>query len=65
MNVFKAKSDQELSVTLGEKREEIRVMRFGTAGSKNRDVRAQRKARRDVARVLTEQKVRSMSVPSK
>lgn len=56
--MIKEKNDTDLATMLAEKREELRLFRFGTAGSATRDVRAVRKARRTVARILTEQKVR-------
>jgi ribosomal protein L29 len=37
-----------------DKREELRVLRFGTAGSKNRNVKAARNLRKDIARALTQ-----------
>ncbi len=58
MKEIKEKNDAELKTLLEEKREELRVFRFGTAGSAVRDVRAVRKARHMVARILTEQKIR-------
>ena len=58
MKELKEKNDTDLATMLAEKREELRLFRFGTAGSATRDVRAVRKARRTVARILTEQKVR-------
>ena len=58
MKEIKAKNDNELVAFLSEKREELRVSRFGTAGSKTRDVRASRKTRRNIARALTEMKLR-------
>lgn len=54
MKDIKEKKDTELATLLSEKREEVRVFRFGTTGSKVRDVRAQRKTRRTIARILTE-----------
>jgi len=54
MKEIKAKNDAELHTFLTEKREELRVFRFGTAGSKVRDVRSARKTRRAIARALTE-----------
>ncbi len=51
-NHFKDKSPKELADALAEKREEVRVLRFGTSG-KNRDAFAQRKARRAIAQILT------------
>lgn len=62
MNDIKAKNDKELTDLLTEKREEMRAFRFGTAGSKTRDVRAQRKTRRSVARILTEVNARKTHV---
>ena len=58
MEAVKTKNDKELTEMLTEKREEVRLFRFGTAGSAARDVRAPRKARRMVARILTEQRAR-------
>lgn len=58
MKEITEKNDSELETMLKEKREELRVLRFGTAGSKTRDVHATRKARHAVARILTEQKLR-------
>ncbi|MBX9906845.1 50S ribosomal protein L29 [Patescibacteria group bacterium] len=58
MKEIKEKNDKDLAAFLTEKREEVRVFRFGTAGSKVRDVRAQRKTRRMIARVLTEMNAR-------
>ncbi len=37
-----------------DKREELRVLRFGIAGSKNRNVKAARTLRKEVARALTQ-----------
>lgn len=62
MKDLKEKDPKALASLLAEKREEIRVIRFGTSGSRVRDVRAQRKARRDIARVLTEMKRRESAV---
>lgn len=36
-----------------EKREELRTLRFGSAGSKNRDVKQAQKLRKEIARALT------------
>lgn len=56
---IKEKNDADLATLLSLKREELRVLRFGTAGSQTRDVRTTRKTRRNVARILTEMKVRA------
>jgi ribosomal protein L29 len=37
-----------------EKREELRALRFGVAGSKNRNVKHARNLRKDIARALTQ-----------
>ena len=37
-----------------DKREELRALRFGVAGSKNRNVKAARSLRKEVARALTQ-----------
>ena len=50
----KGKNKGELEKTLQEKREAIRVFRFGTAGGRAKNVKEGRNNRRDVARILTE-----------
>ena len=47
-------SDKELEKSIRDKRAKLSDIRFGVAGSKNRDVREARNMRRDVARMLTE-----------
>lgn len=44
---------EDLTKLVTEKREELRVLRFNVAGSKNRDVKAAQKLRKDIARALT------------
>lgn len=46
-------SKEELIKLAQDKREELRVLRFGVAGSKNRNVKAARGLRKEVARALT------------
>lgn len=48
------KSREELVKALNEKREDLRNFRFGSAGSKTRDVKAGTTAKKDIARILTE-----------
>ncbi len=43
----------ELLKLAEDNREELRVLRFGVAGSKNRNVKAARTLRKEVARALT------------
>ena len=48
-----AKKDAELQELLKEKREALRVFRFGVAGSKTRNVKEGKNLRKDIARILT------------
>jgi ribosomal protein L29 len=50
---IKKKSDHELSEFIKEKRESVRQERFATAGSRGRNVKSIREAKRDIARALT------------
>jgi ribosomal protein L29 len=47
---------EDLIKLVGDKREELRALRFSVAGSKNRDVKAASKLRKDIARALTQLK---------
>lgn len=47
------KTKADLAKLLGEKKEALRVFRFGAAGAKNKNVKAGRALRKDIARVLT------------
>jgi len=51
---YKDKPKKDLLKTLMEKREDFRKLRFGTAGSKNRNVKEGRTIRKDIARIMTE-----------
>ena len=48
------KSTGELVKTLGEKRKTLYDFRFGTAGSKTRNVKEGRNLKKEIARVMTE-----------
>ena len=61
MTDFKKYSVADLQKELAEKREELRKFRFAESGSRTRDVRAGRTARRDIARLLTELKAREIA----
>jgi ribosomal protein L29 len=50
---IKTKTSQDLTKLLTEKREALRVFRFGTSGSKTKNVKEGRELRRDIARILT------------
>ncbi len=45
---------EDLAKLANDKREELRVLRFNVAGSKNRDVKQAFKLRKDIARALTQ-----------
>lgn len=49
---------EELTKLAHDKQEELRVLRFSVAGSKNRNVKQARTLRKEVARALTELSVR-------
>lgn len=53
------KNDTDLVTMITEMREELRKLRFGTAGSAMRNSHAVRNLRRDIARALTELTKRS------
>jgi len=44
---------EQLTKVVGEKREALRALRFNVAGSKNKNVKAARELRREIARALT------------
>ncbi len=50
---FKDKSKEELTKLLGEKREELRKLRFEAAGSRPKDTNAPSKVRKEIARIMT------------
>ena len=52
--IYKDKSVQDLSKALYEQREVLRNFRFGTAGSKTRNVKEGMKAKKEIARIMTE-----------
>ena len=47
------KTNADLKKLLADKRESLRVFRFGGAGAKTKNVREGRAIRKDVARILT------------
>ncbi|MDP2642140.1 MAG: 50S ribosomal protein L29 [bacterium] len=50
---YKDKSQKDLIKTLTEKREDFRKLKFGTTGSKIRNVKEGANIRKDIARILT------------
>ena len=57
---FKKYSLDDLKKEITEKREALRTFRFGEAGSRSRNVKEGRTIRRDIARLLTEVRQRSL-----
>ena len=51
-------SVEDLKKLVTDKREELRALRFSVAGSKNRNVKQASTLRKQIARALTELKVR-------
>ena len=47
------KTSADLAKMVADKRESLRVFRFGTAGAKTKNVKESRTTRRDIARILT------------
>ncbi len=47
------KTSSEINKLIAEKREELRVFRFGGAGAKVKNVKAGASIRRDIARLMT------------
>ncbi len=58
---MKTKTDQELLKLLADTRAELRTERFSAAGARAKDSNAPKKLRTKIARMLTEQSVRSAS----
>jgi len=50
---IKTKTNPDLNKLLSDKREALRVFRFGTAGSKAKNVKEGRELKKDIARILT------------
>ena len=61
MATIKDKTVEALQQELTEKREALRVFRFGGAGSRSRNVREGRNLRKDIARMLTEVNARKVA----
>lgn len=51
---YKDKPKQDLIEALGERRETLRKLRFGSTGSKARNVKVVSGTRKDIARIMTE-----------
>ena len=51
---YKGKPEKDLTKALYEKREDLRKLRFGSAGSKTRNVMGAKNLKKDIARIMTE-----------
>lgn len=51
---IKGKNKADLQKLLGEKKEALHAFRFGTAGSKLKNMKEGKNLRKDIARILTE-----------
>ncbi len=54
MSEYKDKNQKDLLKSLNEKQTKLGEFRFGTAGSKSKNIREGRSLRRDIARIKTE-----------
>lgn len=61
MSDFSKQNIEELRKLLADKRESLRIFRFGGAGSRTRNVRAGRNVRREIAQILTELQARKIA----
>jgi ribosomal protein L29 len=50
---FLGKNMIDLNKVLSEKREDLRLFRFGTSGAKTKNVKSGKKIRKDIARIMT------------
>ena len=57
---FSKQDVAELQKAIADKREVLRVFRFGGAGSRTRNVREGRALRREIAQILTELRAREL-----
>jgi ribosomal protein L29 len=60
-----SQSVEELQKNLADKREALRSFRFGAAGSRSRNVREGREGRKEIARILTELRSRTIASAKK
>jgi ribosomal protein L29 len=61
MSDLKTQNVEDMKKEIAEKREALRVFRFGESGSRSRNVREGRSLRRSIARILTELRARTHS----
>jgi ribosomal protein L29 len=59
MKEYKNKTPQELQKLIAEKREALRHFRFGSTGSKTKNVKLASTTKKDIARIMTELSLRA------
>ena len=59
MKEYKDKTSQDLNKLITEKREILRHFRFGSTGSKIKNVKLAKALRKDIARIMTEFSLRA------
>lgn len=64
-NNLTTKTPEELHKIVADARERVRVIRFGAAGSRTRNTSESRMTRREIARSLTELRVRAIANTAK
>ena len=65
MKEYKDKTPQDLMKLIAEKRKGIRDFRFGSTGSKQKNVKMGRTLRKDIARIMTELSMRKAATALK
>ena len=65
MDDLKKATPENLKKSLADMREQLRTFRFEGEGSRRRNVREGRNLRRDVARILTELRIREIASKTK
>ncbi|MEK7509817.1 MAG: 50S ribosomal protein L29 [Patescibacteria group bacterium] len=61
MSTFAKHSVEDLQKEIAEKREALRKFRFGSAGTRARNVREGRNLRKEIARMMTELNARKLA----
>jgi len=61
MKEYKDKTPQDLIKLISEKKEVIRNFRFGSTGSKTKNVKLGRTTRKEIARIMTELSLRRIT----
>lgn len=65
MKEYKDKTEKDLIKLISEKKEIIRNFRFGSTGSKQKNVKLGRTTRKEIARIMTELSLRKNTAPTK